>query len=77
MPGRALVTGDLNDAFRFRTLPLRDVADTGPRTHNGAYSDLETAIRHHLDGVCAFEDYAAAEGTLPESVPSGLPLDEL
>lgn len=56
-PGRALQTGDLNDAFRFRTPPLRNVAETGPYMHNGAYSELEAAVRHHLDVIAAFENY--------------------
>lgn len=129
-PGRALVTDDMVDAFRFRTPPLRNVAETGPYMHNGAYSDLEAALRHHLDVVDAFEEYDPADhleqlelidtvvyedvaastpdlepielsdaevsdllkflkaltaphlkqrlrDTIPESVPSGLPLDDL
>lgn len=129
-PGRALVTGEVSDTFRFRTPPLRNVAQTGPYMHNGAYSDLEAAVRHHLDVFSAFEVYDPAEtleqselidsvvyedvgastpdlgpieladaevrdllefldalsaphlkqrlrATIPESVPSGLPLDEL
>jgi len=129
-PGRALQTGELNDLFRFRTPPLRNVAETGPYMHNGAYSDLEAAVRHHLDVVAAFEGYDPVEqleqselidlvvyedvavsepdldtiglsdgevrdllaflhsltapqltqrlkATIPDSVPSGLPLDEM
>ena len=60
-PGRALVTMDPNDTFRFRTPPLRNVTTTGPYMHNGAYADLGPAVRHHLDAIAAFESYDPAE----------------
>jgi cytochrome c peroxidase len=59
-PGRALVTLDPEDAFRFRTPPLRHVTATGPYMHNGAYADLEEAVRHHLDTTAAFATYDPA-----------------
>lgn len=46
--GRNLVTLDPEDIFSFRTPPLRNVADTGPWMHNGAFHSLEQAIRHHF-----------------------------
>ncbi|MBD3672541.1 MAG: cytochrome-c peroxidase [Planctomycetaceae bacterium] len=49
--GRFGITGDPNDLFRFRTPPLRNVTATGPWMHNGAYSDLRDAVKHHLDAV--------------------------
>ncbi len=60
-PGRALVTGVASDAFRFRTPPLRNVAVTAPYMHNGAYTDLKAAVRHHLDVVVAFDQYDPAD----------------
>jgi len=47
--GRGLVTGDAADDYRFRTPPLRNVAATGPWLHDGAFTTLEGAVRHHLD----------------------------
>lgn len=47
--GRMSETDDLADAYRFRTPSLRNVAETGPYGHNGAYATLEGIIRHHLD----------------------------
>ena len=38
---------NIEDAYRFKTPRLRNVALTGPYGHNGAYPDLE-GIRHHL-----------------------------
>ncbi|HLR32364.1 MAG TPA: cytochrome c peroxidase [Fodinibius sp.] len=55
--GRFRVTGDEDERYAFRTPPLRNVELTGPWMHNGAYSDLEQAIKHHLDPVTAIEEY--------------------
>ena len=46
--GRWHVTNDPEDRFAFRTPPLRNVELTGPWMHNGSYTDLEAAVRHHL-----------------------------
>ena len=56
-PGRVLVTGNKADEFAFRTPPLRNVAATGPWMHNGAYTNLEDAVRHHLDPAAALANY--------------------
>lgn len=47
--GRYFVSGDPADRFAFRTPPLRSVELTGPYMHNGVYSSLEEAVRHHLE----------------------------
>ncbi|MGB0597933.1 MAG: cytochrome-c peroxidase [Rubripirellula sp.] len=46
--GRFGVTGDASDLFKFRTPALRNVTQTGPWMHNGAYGNLEDAILHHI-----------------------------
>ena len=55
--GRAHETGDDCDMFAFRTPPLRNVAITGPWMHNGTYTSLEGALRHHLDPRTALQKY--------------------
>ena len=47
--GREQVTGDPQDRYEFRTSPLRNVALQPTFMHNGAFTSLEDAIRHHLD----------------------------
>jgi cytochrome c peroxidase len=47
--GLEQVTGDRADRYKFRTSPLRNVALQPAFFHNGAYTTLEEAIRHHLD----------------------------
>ncbi len=63
--GRLKVTGKAEDAYKFRTPSLRNVALTGPYGHSGAYATLEAAIRHHLTPVASLNRYDPAEAILP------------
>ena len=47
--GREQVTGDLADRYKFRTAPLRNIALQPAFMHNGAFTQLEDAVRHHLN----------------------------
>lgn len=47
--GLEQITGDPNDRYKFRTSPLRNVALQPAFFHNGAFTRLEDAIRHHLN----------------------------
>jgi len=47
--GRMGESDDLDDAYRFRTPALRNVALTAPYGHNGAMPTLAAMVRHHLD----------------------------
>lgn len=51
------ITTNREDRFKFRTAPLRGVALTSPYMHNGAYTKLEDAIRHHVDPAAAYASY--------------------
>lgn len=64
--GRMRVTGDPADAYRFRTPSLRNVAQTGPYGHSGAYATLEAVVRHHLDPVAALYAYDPAQVVLSD-----------
>ncbi len=55
--GRGSQTGVTTERYAFRTPSLRNVTETGPWMHNGAYTRLEPAIRHHLDVRAALRDY--------------------
>jgi cytochrome c peroxidase len=64
--GRAVVTGDTNQNYQFRTPPLRNVALTGPWGHAGAFDTLEDVVRHHLDPQASLENYdCSTEPRLP------------
>ena len=55
--GREQFTGDPADRYQFRTSPLRNVALQPTFMHNGAFTSLEAAIRHHLDVVTSALTY--------------------
>jgi len=43
--------------YKFRTPPLRNVFVTGPYMHDGAYRNLEDAMKHVLNPSKSFLDY--------------------
>lgn len=47
--GREQISGDPADRYRFRTSPIRNAAVQPAFFHNGAFTRLEDAIRHHLN----------------------------
>ena len=63
--GRGRVTVREEDLFKFRTPSLRNVAQTGPWGHAGAYLTLEAAVRHHLDPIKALNEYKVDSTALP------------
>ncbi|SLN33589.1 Cytochrome c551 peroxidase precursor [Pseudoruegeria aquimaris] len=65
--GRMGATDDLEDAYRFRTPSLRNVALTAPYGHNGAYATLEQMVRHHSDPEAARAAWKEADARLPEA----------
>ena len=52
-------------AGRGGSIPMRNVALTGPWGHNGAYASLEGIVRHHLDPVAALDDWTPEMVQLP------------
>ena len=59
-------TDALEDAYKFRTPALRNVALTGPYGHNGAYDTLEGIVRHHLDPLMALDYWTPETAKLPK-----------
>lgn len=55
--GLALETLDVADNYKFRTPALRNVALTGPWMHDGAFTTLEAAVRHHLDPLSSLTGF--------------------
>ena len=65
--GLEQVTGDSNDRYKFRTSPIRNVALQPTFFHNGAFTRLEDAVRHHLDVFTSARNYnPAAAGVDPD-----------
>ena len=48
---------DGSGVLGFRTPPLRNVAQTPPYLHDGAYWDLADVVRHHLDPLASLTAY--------------------
>jgi cytochrome c peroxidase len=55
--GLAQVTGNDSDRYKFRTSPLRNVALQPTFFHNGAFTKLEDAIKHHLNPQQSVQSY--------------------
>ena len=65
--GLEQVTGNANDRYQFRTSPIRNVALQPTFFHNGAFTRLEDAIRHHLDVFTSARTYdPGAAGIVPD-----------
>jgi len=58
--GLEQITGNPLDRYKFRSSPLRNVALQPAFFHNGAFTRLEDAIRHHLDAAMSAPGYNAA-----------------
>jgi cytochrome c peroxidase len=71
--GLEQITGDPQDRYKFRTSPLRNVAMQPTFMHNGAFTRLEDAIRHHLNVVASARQYTPARQQLAADLsgPSG------
>ncbi|HET6778976.1 MAG TPA: cytochrome c peroxidase [Gemmatimonadales bacterium] len=57
--GRARVTGNAADRYKFRTPPLRNVELTAPYGHNGAFFSLREFVDHYSEShlkLAAFND---------------------
>jgi len=65
--GLEQVTGNPEDRYKFRTSPLRNVALQPAFFHNGSFTRLEDAVRHHLDVFTSARNYdPAGAGVAPD-----------
>ena len=55
--GLEQITGNPDDRYKFRTSPIRNVALQPTFFHNGAFTRLEDAVRHHLDVFTSARNY--------------------
>jgi cytochrome c peroxidase len=65
--GRMGESDALEDAYRFRTPSLRNVALTAPYGHNGAFPTLESIIRHHADPEKSKANWTRNMANLPSA----------
>ncbi|WP_172297347.1 cytochrome-c peroxidase [Pseudoruegeria sp. HB172150] len=64
--GRMVETDLQDDAYRFRTPSLRNVARTGPWGHNGAFASLDAVVRHHLNPLSSLAAWDSGQVVLPQ-----------
>jgi cytochrome c peroxidase len=62
--GRYNETSQEDDRYRFRTPSLRNISETAPYGHTGAYSTLEAVVRHHLNPKAALRAYSTDQPVL-------------
>ncbi len=55
--GLEQITGNPSDRYMFRSSPLRNVALQPAFFHNGCFTRLEDAVRHHLDVFASARNY--------------------
>lgn len=65
--GRMGESDALEDAYRFRTPPLRNVALTAPYGHNGAFATLKSMIKHHADPLKTKSTWTRDMANLPNA----------
>ena len=74
--GLEQVTGNPEDRYKFRTSPLRNVALQPAFFHNGSFTRLEDAVRHHLDVfTSARNSDPARAGVAPDLALLGGPVE--
>jgi cytochrome c peroxidase len=74
--GLEQITGDPEDRYKFRSSPLRNVALQPAFFHNGAFTRLDDAIRHHLDVFQSARTYDPVSAGLDEDLTHRLgPID--
>lgn len=59
--GRALVTGDDDDRFRFRTPTVRNFSTSPPFMHNGSFANLDAILRHYRAPATSVSSYDVAQ----------------
>ena len=55
--GAMQISGDDADKYKFRTAPLRNIAVQPAFFHNGSFTTIDGAIRHHLNAVASARGY--------------------
>jgi cytochrome c peroxidase len=70
--GLEQITSDPNDRYKFRTSPIRNVVLQPAFFHNGAFTRLEDAVRHHLDVFTSARGYDAIRAGVAPDLTSRL-----
>jgi cytochrome c peroxidase len=66
--GLEQITGNSADRYKFRSSPLRNAALQPAFFHNGAFTRLEDAVRHHLDVRESVKNYNAVDAGVDQDL---------
>jgi cytochrome c peroxidase len=62
--GRQEITGNVNDAYKFRSLTLRQLKDARTFFHNGSLTSVRDVVSYFNDGVAQDQMFAGRASTL-------------
>jgi cytochrome c peroxidase len=65
--GRAHITGNISDRFKFKTPSLRNIEKTEPYMHDGRFNTLDQCLNHYSSGI-------VISATLDPQLTGGIPL---
>ncbi|MCS6822457.1 MAG: cytochrome-c peroxidase [Microscillaceae bacterium] len=71
--GRALITLNPEDKYKFRVPSLRNVALTQPYMHDGRFRTLQEVLNHYSDNM---QDFPNLDSTFRRGGKLGIPLNE-
>lgn len=66
------ITDDIDDRYKFRTAPLRNLKFQRAFFHNGAFKTIKGAIEHHLNVKVSLEKYYKDNHGVKENMPPDL-----
>lgn len=75
--GREDISESSADRYKFRTSPLRNVALQPAFFHDGAYTKLQDAIRHHLDVAKSVASYDRLKAGVAIDIDTDAPMADV
>lgn len=70
--GAEQISGNPDDRYKFRTAPLRNLAVQPFFFHNGSFSTIESAVKHHLDVFTSARNFKNNTANLPADLTAPL-----
>ncbi len=70
--GAEQVSGNAADRYKFRTAPLRNISLQPAFFHNGSFTHLEDAVKHHLNVLDSARNYNAQQAGVDGDLASRL-----
>ncbi len=75
--GLEQISGNPADRYHFRTAPLRNLAIQPAFFHNGCFTRLDDAIRHHLDVYSSARNYNSKRAGVEQDLRNVAPVESV